>query len=203
MILVHSSPTTLQPHWQQNLGVLSSPRRFYRENEVGAWPWAADNDAFSDWDADRYCRMLEAIKGMRGCLFVTLPDVVANSKATDSKFVMWLQTVRELADQPIAYVAQDGAIPAQIPWDQIDALFVGGSTGYKLGREARGAIKWAKARGKWVHMGRVNSHQRVRYAKAAGCDSVDGSSFSRFRNTYLDKALQHAAAPTQGILDAV
>jgi hypothetical protein len=201
MILVHNSPTTLQPYWQRNLGVLSSPRRWYTENEIGAWPWAADNDAFSDWSPDRYNRMLEAITDMPGCLFVTLPDIVANAKSTDAKFAMWRQTVR-FTNQPIAYVAQDGQIPGQVPWDEIDAVFIGGSTPYKMGVEARGLVRWAKARGKWVHMGRVNTHQRVRYAKAIGCDSIDGTAFSRFRDTYLRKFLAHAAQPPQLILEA-
>ena len=33
----------------------------------------------------------------------------------------------------------------------------------------------AKARLKWVHMGRVNSLRRLRYASAIGCDSADGT----------------------------
>ena len=33
----------------------------------------------------------------------------------------------------------------------------------------------AKRRGKHVHMGRVNSKTRYRYAEAIGCDSVDGT----------------------------
>jgi len=199
MILVHQSPTSLQPYWQRNLGVLSSPRRFYREDELGPWPWAADNDAFSDWDPDRYIRMLEAITDQPGCLFVTLPDVVANAKATDSGFARWLQMVR-FTRQPIAYVAQDGAIPARIPWDNIDALFVGGSTGYKLGAEARGAVRWAKERGKWVHMGRVNTLQRIKYANAIGCDSIDGTAVSRFKDHYLSKFLEAARQPAQLML---
>ena len=33
----------------------------------------------------------------------------------------------------------------------------------------------AKARGKWIHMGRVNSERRYRYAADIGCDSADGT----------------------------
>ena len=33
----------------------------------------------------------------------------------------------------------------------------------------------AKAHGKWVHMGRVNSLKRLQYAAAIGCDSADGT----------------------------
>jgi hypothetical protein len=46
-------------------------------------------------------------------------------------------------------------------------------------------------------MGRVNGHQRLRYAKAIGCDSVDGTSFSWFKDRWLADFLDHAAGPTQ------
>ena len=72
---------------------------------VGAWPWAAD-DAFSDWDADRYIRMLEEITDVRGCLFVTMPDIVANSTSTDHRFRCG-KTVR-FANQPIAMSPRTG-----------------------------------------------------------------------------------------------
>ena len=49
-------------------------------------------------------------------------------------------------------------------------------------------------------MGRVNTHQRVRYAKAVGCDSIDGTGFSRFRDRWLPDFLAHAAAPAQPTL---
>lgn len=54
-------------------------------------------------------------------------------------------------------------------------LFVGGSTAWKLGGAARSIIRQAKALGKHVHMGRVNSERRYRYALAIGCDSCDGT----------------------------
>ena len=49
-------------------------------------------------------------------------------------------------------------------------------------------------------MGRVNGHQRVRYAKAIGCDSIDGTSLSWFKDRYLKEFLDHAAQPAQGML---
>jgi hypothetical protein len=52
-------------------------------------------------------------------------------------------------------------------------------------------------------MGRVNSLRRVRYAKAIGCDSIDGSKFSWFRDTYLREGLADALAPAQLLLEEV
>lgn len=60
-------------------------------------------------------------------------------------------------------------------WDELDALFIGGTTAWKLGRHARTLVREAKLRGKHVHMGRVNSGARWRYAEHIGCDSVDGT----------------------------
>ena len=59
--------------------------------------------------------------------------------------------------------------------DDFDVLFIGGSTAWKLGPHARQLVGEAKARGKRVHMGRVNSGRRYRYAHAIGCDTVDGT----------------------------
>lgn len=185
MILVHASPKTLAPYRTENLGVLSSPRRFYKESEgIETWPWAADNDAFSKWDEGRYRDMLDGIEGLEGCLFVTAPDVVAKPKATLALFGDWLPTLVDVG-QPIALVGQDGLAAESVPWDDFSAFFVGGSTEWKLGNHAAGLIREAKERGKWVHMGRVNSYQRARYARWLGCDSIDGTQFSWFRDAKL------------------
>lgn len=54
-------------------------------------------------------------------------------------------------------------------------MFIGGSTEWKLSEEAAELGREAKRRGKWLHMGRVNSLTRLRIASHIGCDSVDGS----------------------------
>jgi hypothetical protein len=200
MILVHASPTTLEPYRHKNLGALSSPRRWYRASEgIEGWTWAADNDAYSSWSADRFRRMLEGIWGLRGCLFVTAPDVVGDADRTLESFEEWYDELNAVL-QPLAFVLQDGLTPDRVPWQRIDAVFIGGSSEWKFSDTVREIVREAHLREKWVHMGRVNSHQRVRYAKAIGCDSMDGMKFSWFRDTYLRDGLHHAAAPAQGML---
>lgn len=193
MILVHASPTTLAPYRTENLGVLCSPRRVYGD-ELQGWAWAADNDAFSKWDVGRYRALLERVRGREGMLFVTAPDVVGDWMATDRLYGEWAS---ELSGLPVAYVAQDGLQGQHVPWRHIAALFIGGSTEWKMGAQAARLVREAKDRGKWVHMGRVNSHSRLRYAKSIGCDSIDGTSLSWFRDRWLPDFLRHAAAPTQ------
>lgn len=181
-ILVHASPTTLASYRTENLGVLSSPRRFYKRSEgIETWPWAADNDAFSKWDEGRYRDMLDGIEGLEGCLFVTAPDRVGDAYGTQVLFDKWFPRLE--GKFPVAYVAQDGL--EFVLWEEIDALFIGGTTEFKLGSVSARFIREAKERGKWVHMGRVNSYERFRYARWLGCDSVDGTQFSWFRDTKL------------------
>jgi hypothetical protein len=75
-----------------------------------------------------------------------------------------------------ALVAQDGATPESVPWDSCEALFVGGTTKWKLGSPAVVALlDEARRRGKWVHLGRVNSYERTIIAALRKCDSIDGT----------------------------
>lgn len=191
IVLVHAAPATLAPYRTRHLGVLSSPRRFYRD--VAGWPWAADNDAFSAWDEGRYRRMLDGIADMAGCLFVTAPDVVGDAAATMQLFHEWVGDLRELV-HPIALVAQDGL--EDPPWDMFNALFIGGTDVFKMGDDAARLVLEARRRGKWVHMGRINGHRRLMHAKALGCDSMDGTSLSWFRDRWLPGFLEHAGRPS-------
>ena len=61
----------------------------------------------------------------------------------------------------------------------------------------------AKRRRKWVHMGRVNSERRIRYAASIGCDSIDGTKWVRWRDIYLNAGLAATAAAPQLRLDAI
>lgn len=181
MILVHASPKTLEPYRSENLGVLNSPRRVYGD-ELDGWQWAADNDAYSKWDPGRFRAMIDRIRGREGCLFVTAPDVVGDWAETQRRFEAWLP---HLDGFPVAYVLQDGQPIEHVPFDEIAAVFVGGSTEYKMSADAALIVARARALGKLAHMGRVNSYERVRYARWIGCTSIDGTQFSWFRDRWL------------------
>jgi hypothetical protein len=191
-----------------NLGRLVQPRHFPKVAETAARgvAWAADNDAFLRFDAERFERMLHALVGLPGCLFVTCPDVVGEGGLTDILFEEWAPRILRLG-LPLAYVVQEEGLEYEwggVPWGVIAALFIGcASDEEKLGDRVRALVTEAKRRGKWVHMGRVNSAKRIAYAKAIGCDSVDGTKWVRWRDTYLAEGLQLVAAPTQLALGAV
>ena len=79
---------------------------------------------------------------------------------------------------PIGYVLQDGQPEGDgCRGTESRAVFIGGSDRFKMGDEARQlAARSERDAGSGLHMGRVNGHRRVRYAKAIGCDSFDGTS---------------------------
>jgi hypothetical protein len=108
------------------------------------------------------------------CLFACAPDVVGDAAATLARSRPMFARIRD-AGYRVAYVLQDGQELVPVPWDEIDAVFIGGSTEFKLGEVARGLVAEAKARGLHVHMGRVNSRKRLRYAAEIGCDTADGT----------------------------
>jgi hypothetical protein len=85
-----------------------------------------------------------------------------------------LARIRNLG-YPAALVLQDGQEHLPVPFDDLDAVFIGGSTAWKLGPHAADLAAQARTRGLGVHMGRVNSMRRLRHAAAIGCHSVDGT----------------------------
>jgi hypothetical protein len=203
LLVTHGHPT-LATYPRGHLGRLVQPRHYSSVAETAAsgMPWAADNDAYGNFDGRAYARMLDKLKGLDGCLFVTAPDVVGDPGAT---LDLWREWRWMLAELPAAYVAQDGQKPGAVPWSELDALFIGGSSAaWKLGPEAESLVRLARSMGKWTHLGRVNSFRRLTYAQGVGYDSADGSSWARWRGhgtermrdrDKLARALAHLREP--------
>lgn len=107
-------------------------------------------------------------------LFATAPDVVGDWSATLQRSLPWLERIRN-AGVPAAIVIQNDATPATVPWGDVDVVFVGGTTDWKLGADVVEIVGEANARNVPVHMGRVNSLKRLAYAAWIGCTSADGT----------------------------
>jgi hypothetical protein len=138
--------------------------------------FAADNGCFVQADKysdDGFLNWLNTLN-RENCLFASAPDVVGDAEATRKRAYPMLPKIRQFGFKA-AYIVQDGETAEMIQWDELDAIFVGGSTEWKLSQNAVDIVKVAKCNGKWVHMGRVNSFKRIQYAEAIGCDSVDGT----------------------------
>jgi hypothetical protein len=118
---------------------------------------------------------------------VTCPDVVGDAAATLGRFHEWKTEIRELGFR-LAFAGQDGCAASSIPWDEFEALFIGGSDRWKESHEAMCLADLGKVRGKWVHVGRVNSFRRFRKLwDWDSVDSIDGRSFSAWPEIYMPK----------------
>jgi hypothetical protein len=149
---------------------------FLRQKESDEF--AVDNGAFAGFDKDKFLRLLARENAAKHlCRFVTVPDVVGSAQRTLEVFEHWKYL---LTGWPLAFAAQDGIEHIRIPWKQIEAIFIGGTTAFKLGEQAKHCIRAAQAMGKYVHIGRVNTPGRFEYFQELGADSIDGTGLSRY-----------------------
>jgi hypothetical protein len=145
---------------------------------LGPWVFAIDNGGFTRFDPRQFRNLLAKCSDhKRRCLFVAVPDVVGNARRTLESFECWAW---QLEGWPVALVAQDGLESLPIPWSQIEAIFIGGSTSWKESTHAVDIIKTAQIYEKHVHVGRVNTIKRFRRFEDLGCDTCDGSGVVRF-----------------------
>lgn len=159
------------------VGIMAQPG-----NKVHAYAdhytaYAVDNACFAQgeaFDLGAYLCWLVTLPRRDHCLFAVAPDVVGDAGATWKRAAPVLPVLRRLGFRA-ALVAQDGLDTKTLDWDAFDCLFVGGTTAYKLSEDAYAAVREAKARRKWCHMGRVNSLRRLRAAAVGGYDSTDGT----------------------------
>lgn len=154
--------------------------------------WCGDNSVFGDkypGDAE-YHRWIQRFAEHRAaCRFIVAPDVVCDAAATLERSAPHFAPVRALGF-PVALVGQNGLEDLRAPWGEFDALFIGGDDAWKEGSAARELVAEARAHGKWVHMGRVNSRRRLAYAKSIGCHSADGTYLAFGPRTNLPKLLR-------------
>lgn len=145
-------------------------------------PWAGtfavDNGAWSSCDVPALKRMVENLTPHRErCLWVAVPDVVGSARRTLEVFD---QLSFSFHGWPLALVCQDGQEDLPIPWDRIAAVFIGGSTEWKMSQHPVRIIKAAQLLGKRTHVGRVNTPQRFAWFNEIGVDTCDGSGASRY-----------------------
>jgi hypothetical protein len=159
------------------VGQLLTPLTRYRLRHPDR-PWAIDNGFFAQTEIAAFISLLERESHHRDrCLFVTVPDVVGSARRTLEVFEHWKA---RLEGWKLALACQDGQEHLPIPWNDISAVFIGGSTNFKTGEHATHIIKAAKALEKWVHVGRVNHPARFEHFEKLGVDSIDGTGISRY-----------------------
>lgn len=181
-----------------NIGLLQTPASSYALDGVAVW--ALDNGAYTgNYPGDAaYMRLLDRLDGHRSrCLFVAAPDVVGDAAATLARFPPIAVQIRA-AGWPVALVAQDGMTPDAVPWTDVDWLFIGGSTDWKLSHAVVDLIRAAQTRHVRVHVGRVNSWRRYHRFAGLGCDSADGTFIAFGPDKNIVHVYRWLAAPIQG-----
>lgn len=167
------------------VGQLLTPLTRYRLRDP-LKPWGIDNGFFADPNTEAFLSLLRREEHHReNCLFVAAPDIVASAQRTLELFAHFKPM---LAGWKIALVCQDGQESLPIPWDEIAAVFIGGSTNWKCSIHVEQIIRTAKLLGKHVHVGRVNDPARYRHFEELGADTCDGTGISRYSH------MRHAIA---------
>lgn len=163
------------------LGQLLTPLTRYA-NAGGLF--AIDNGAFGGLNVNSFRSLIERESRNYGnCLFVVCPDIVGNARRTLELFErrrLWIR------GWPVALVAQDGQEDLPVPWDELDCLFIGGDDPWKESRASRDLVRTAKALGKHVHVGRVNTWPRYKLFADLGADTCDGSGVARYSHMLRD-----------------
>lgn len=173
------------------VGQLLTPLTRYRLRDPKR-KWAIDNGGFNEVDVDGLLSLLAREAHHRAnCLFVTVPDIVGCARRTLEVFERWRQRP-ELAGWKVAMVCQDGQEDLPIPWDEIDAVFIGGSTKFKLSEHVAHIVKAAKLLGKHTHAGRVNDPARFQYFEEMGVHTCDGTGLARY--THMREAVANRGA---------
>ena len=146
----------------------------------------ADNDCFnSSYSDESFLSLVNRLAKYKERLkFIAVPDVPFNDKETLKKFYVWYETLKDF-NLPLALVTQDEMLTKDIPWNKIQALFIGGSTEWKLSTESVNIIKEGQKKNKWIHVGRVNTPSRITLCKMLNVDSIDGTGFSMFADVQI------------------
>ena len=140
--------------------------------------FAIDNGAFARFEVGPFLKTLEKHEPRKDlCRFVAVPDVVGSARRTLECFSYWQP---RLIKWPLAFVAQDGQEHLEIPWSNCAAIFIGGSTEWKLSAHAASIVKASKVIGKWCHVGRINTPGRFEYFQNLGADSCDGTGLAQY-----------------------
>lgn len=111
--------------------------------------------------------------------FVVAPDIVAAGSRSLRLTESWLP--RLTSARLVLVAVQNGMHPIDVaPFlSSRVGVFLGGDTNWKLAHMNEWG-EFARSYGAYYHVARVNSARRIRLAIAAGADSIDGSSASRY-----------------------
>ena len=150
-------------------------------------PYALDNGAWTAFQQQRqfderlFWRAVEQMG--ENADWIVLPDIVAGGQASLDYSIAWMNRLRGLPTKQLIAV-QDGVTLDDVRdfLNPMVGIFVGGTTEWKESTVHEWGLL-ARRTCCYLHVGRVNSARRIRLCAAAGADSIDGTSASRFSTT--------------------
>ena len=179
--------------------LLTTPEHLSRG--VPPWAYALDNGAWGahargePFDGDRFLRAVDALGPLAD--WIVVPDLVCGGLESLDLSLSWLPRLRGAG--MLLLPVQDGmeaAHVAELLGPEV-GIFVGGSTEWKEATMARWAA-FARSRGAYCHVGRVNTQRRLAMVVEAGADSCDGTTATRFAVTAAPLASAACQRPLFG-----
>lgn len=188
MMLLCGQSNQIWHYWSgkypNRVGHLFGPRNMSKQALRRWMPFACDNDAYiahtqkEVWSGWQWQKMLDRVKASKlAPLWVLVPDSVMNRTATINLWKHYSPVAKRYG-WPLAFCVQDGMSPGDVPSD-CDVVFVGGSTKFKWQ-----TIKIWVGNFPRVHVGRVNTLDRLWLCQDLGVESVDGTGWFREPSRY-------------------
>lgn len=186
------------------------------KNPIADIPWVFDNGAFHafnngkpfDKDAFARCAIFDEETGFNkiqmGSYAIRLPDfgvcpdIVRGGKKSLDFSLSWMERLSAFPEFPWYLAVQDGMSVEDVAeaWDlaielecPFGGIFVGGSLEWKFETTPQW-VQFAHERGVKVHVGRISSIERLKWAERLGVDSVDSAAFGP---AYAYKRVKQAA----------
>lgn len=158
---------------------------------LGGMAHALDNAAWVEfvtglpWDEAAFLRAVE-LHGPSAD-FIVVPDKVGDAAVTRERIAKWLPLLAARCD--IEHVRLLIAVQDGMTFEEVEQLaggrigiFIGGTTEWKLQAIIPWG-RWAKARGIYCHVGRVNTARRIFLCAAGKVSSFDGTSATKYAKT--------------------
>lgn len=183
IIMPANSTNELVHLWQGLYGGLAHLYTPARKERIRPWlPYALDNGRFAEavkglpFDEAGFLAHLEryAFLAQRP-QWIAVPDVPFFGEETLRLWDSWEPRLRQYGI-PLALVVQNGMAVDQVVGrlQPNDLIFVGGDTEWKWATVGQWAKAWPR-----VHVGRVNSSQRLKELLSLRVESCDGSGWFR------------------------
>jgi len=198
LLLINNLPDLISNHSPTQVGLLVTPTG--KKNigqQLGPHPYwiGVDNGCYNADSVDSFNQIEQKFIDLTYRLdpgrlaFVASPDIIADPDQTLELFYGWRPHFLHLRLRT-ALVLQDGMTTQDIPWPELEAVFVGGTDQYKFSPDVYRICLQAKQHRKWIHFGRINSKRKLSLAHDYHAHSVDGLHWSFYTHKNLAQGIE-------------